>query len=457
MSSPTTRLKRALTVWDLVIYGIMFMIPVAPFAWYGTFIGPANGMVALAYVIGLVAMLFTGFSYAQMSRRYPIAGSVYSYVQRGARPELGWMAGWAITLDYIFLPAVAYLIGAMYFAELVPGVPGWAWVVIFALFTTIVNVLGVRIMAWASWALFAFQGVVILYFLIGVLVMVSQGTVHFNAIAFYNPHNFSMHGVLVATIIVVLSYLGFDAVSTLSEEAKNPRYSIPRGTVYSILAGGFIFVVLSYFAGVAYPQFGQLNSETAFLQILDKVGGTPLVDLSILAITISFGLACALEGQAAVARVLFSMGRDGILPKVVAAVHPRWQTPYIATIGIGVLSVIVGLAVGLNFLANLLSFGALVGFMALNLTVFWHFFIKGDKSGWHFVPYLLSPLIGFGVCLYIFTSMNVAAYEVGGSWLLLGFLYLLLRTRFFTRPAPVLKLDEVLDAEAEAAATSPAD
>jgi amino acid transporter len=120
MSEPT--LKRSLNTWDLVVYGIMFMIPVAPFAWYGTFIGTANGMVALAYLIGLVAMLFTGFSYAQMSSRYPVAGSVYSYVQRGTRQELGWMAGWAIMLDYIFLPAVAYLIGALYLSQLVSGV-----------------------------------------------------------------------------------------------------------------------------------------------------------------------------------------------------------------------------------------------------------------------------------------------------------------------------------------------
>ena len=101
------------------------MIPVAPFAWYGTFIAISNGMVALAYAIGFIAMLFTGFSYGAMAHRFPIAGSVYSYVQRGTRPELGFLAGWAICLDYILVPAVCYMIGAIFMQQLVPSVPQW--------------------------------------------------------------------------------------------------------------------------------------------------------------------------------------------------------------------------------------------------------------------------------------------------------------------------------------------
>jgi len=442
------KLQRSLSTADLVVYGIMFMIPVAPFAWYGTFIGTANGMVALAYLIGLVAMLFTGFSYAQMSSRYPIAGSVYSYVQRGTRQELGWMAGWAIMLDYIFLPAVAYLIGALFLSELVPGVPQWAWVLIFAVVTTIVNVLGIRLMAWTSWALFAFQIVVMLYFLIEVFAKLAAGSLHFNAVGFYNANGFHLHGVLAATVIVVLSYLGFDAVSTLSEEAKNPRKSVPRATVYSILGGGAIFIILTYFAGVAYPNYQQLNSETAFLDILKGLGGTPLNDLGILAITISFGLACALEGQSAIARILYSMGRDGILPKPLASVHPKWQTPWVATILIGVVSVVVALAIGLGTLATWLSFGALVGFMALNATVIWHLFVRSEKTAASFVKYLVSPLIGLAVCAYIFANMGTGAYKVGFSWLAVGFVYLLYKTALFSKPAPVLQLDEVLEPEA---------
>ncbi len=246
----------------------------------------------------------------------------------------------------------------------------------------------------------------------------------------------------------MLSYLGFDAVSTLSEESKNPRKSVPRGTVLSIIGGGAIFIVLTYFAGVAYPDYQKLNSNTAFLDILKSLGGTPLKDLAIVAIVISFGLACSLEGQSAIARILFSMGRDGILPKQLAVVHPKWRTPWVATILIGIVSVVVAITVGLATLANWLSFGALCGFMALNATVVWHFYMKGQKTPLSFVKYLVSPLIGLLVCAYIFANMGTSAYKVGFSWLGVGFVYLLYKTKLFSKPAPVLQLDEVLEPEA---------
>ena len=332
--------------------------------------------------------------------------------------------------------------------------PQWGWVLLFAAFTTIINYLGIRLMSWVSWALFAFQIVVMLYFLIEVFVKLGGGSLHFNEVGFYNPHAFHLHGVLAATVIVVLSYLGFDAVSTLSEESKNPRKSVPRGTVLSIIGGGAIFIILTYFAGVAYPNYQKLNSSTAFLDILKGLGGTPLKDLGIIAIVISFGLACSLEGQAAIARILFSMGRDGILPKQLAVVHPRWRTPWVATTLIGVVSVVVAITVGLATLANWLSFGALCGFMSLNATVVWHFYIKNkDKTLASFVKYLISPLVGFAVCAYIFANMNVGAYKVGGTWLAVGFVYLLYKTNLFSKPAPVLQLDEVLEPEATEAAS----
>jgi amino acid transporter len=237
----------------------------------------------------------------------------------------------------------------------------------------------------------------------------------------------------------------------LGEESKNASKSVARGTIYSILGVGAIFIVLSYFAGVAYPHYQGLNSDTAFLDILRVVGGTPLVDLAIVAITVSFGVACALEGEAAVARILYSMGRDGILPRVLAIVHPKWQSPWVSTVLIGVLSAAVAIAVGLAQLANVLAFGALTGFMALNLTVIWHFYIRAPRrSGLTFLYYVVSPGLGFGLCVWIFTSMNTAAYEVGCTWLAVGFLYLLAKTNAFRKAAPTLALGEVLEPETSA-------
>jgi amino acid transporter len=442
MNSPS--LKRALSTKDLVIYGIIFMIPIAPFAWYGSFLQASGGMVALAYLIGMAAMLFTGFSYAIMAGKYPISGSVYSYVQKGTNQNLGFLAGWAITLDYIFLPAVCYLVGGLFVAELTPGIPTWIWVLIFAVFNTIINALGVKLMAKVSWALFGLQSIVILYFIIGSIRLMVIGDAHFETISFYNPDNFNLHGVLQATAIVVLSYLGFDAVSTLSEEAKDPRKSIGRATILSIVLIGTLFVILSFFAGVVFPEYTKLNTDTAFLDILKIVGGKTLVNLSVFSIVLSFGVACGLEGQTAVARILYSMGRDGILPKAFGNVHAKYNTPFFSTIFVGILSFIVAILVSLDFLAGLLSFGALLGFMSLNLTVIWHFYVKGqNKSASAFIKYVISPLIGFLFCAYIFAGLGITAFIVGGIWLLLGLGYLIFVTKGFNKQAPQMEFSEV--------------
>lgn len=440
------RLNRTLSVRDLVVYGMNYMIPIAPFAWYGSFIAPSQGMVALAYLIGLVAMLFTGFSYATMARNYPVSGSVYSYVQRSTKPGLGFMAGWAIMLDYLFVPAVCTLLGGMFFGQLIPSVPQWVWIVIFAVISTIINYLGIRMVAWFSWAIFWFQAIVIVWFGVDVLLAMSSGHAHLNAVSFYNAHNFNLHGVLSATVIVVVSYLGFDAVSTLSEEAKDPRKSIGKATVLSIVFVGAIFIVESWLAGVAFPDFASLNSDTAFLDILQTVGGTPLVTMAILAITLAFGLACNIESQTSISRVLFSMGRDGILPKVFASLHPKYKTPAFGIVATGVFNLLIALILGLDLIAQLLSFGALLAFCALNAAVIYKFYIKNEsKDAGAFIKYLISPLIGLVICFYIFINSTPSAFEVGGSWLVIGFLYLLYQTRGFSKPAPVLALEEIVE------------
>ncbi|MFT8709427.1 MAG: APC family permease [Sporolactobacillus sp.] len=438
-----TQLSRTLSVKDLTMYGIVFMIPVAPIAWYGSFLAPSAGMVALAYLIGMVAMLFTGFSYMYMSQEYPISGSVYSYVQQGAHTDLGFLAGWSITLDYIFIPAVCYLVGAMFAAELTPKIPLWAWVVFFAIVNTIINALGVKIMSRLSWIIFALQILVLAIFTIGVLIQLTSGQMHFTTISLYNPSHFDLQGVLQATGIVVVSYLGFDAISTLAEEAKEPRKSVGKAIVLSIFLIGAMFFIVSFFAGVAFPDYAKLNSDTAFLDILRKVGGTWLVNLSIVTIVLSFGFACGQEGQAAIARLLYCMGRDGIMPKPLAYVHPKFKTPFIATIVIGVISVIIALALGLNIVSILISFGALLGFMALNLTVIWHFYIKESRRGGvNLIKYVIFPLIGFAVCAWIFSGLGLLAHIVGFSWMGAGLIYLLIKTKGFKQEAPHIDFGE---------------
>lgn len=432
-------LKVSLTTKDLLIYGITFMIPVAPLAFYGSFLQPANGMVALAYLIGMIAMLFTGFSYATMSSRYPFSGSVYTYVQEGTNRGLGFIGGWGITLDYFLIPTITYLITQSFGESLLPGVPGWAWIVVLVALNTWVNILGVNVVTKVSWALFALQGIVLLAFVIGTIRLLVTGAIHPNVVAFYNPAHFNVSGVLQATGIVIVSYLGFDAISTLSEEAEDPHHSVGRAIILSIVGIGLLFVVITALAGFVAPDYQNLNPNTAFLGILQRVGGTWLVKLADITIILSFGFASGQEGQTAISRILYAMGRDGILPRQLSVLHQKYRTPVVAIVLVGVISLVLSLTLSQATVSNLVSFGALFGFILLNLSVVWKFYIKGDHGSiLSAIKYLVSPLIGFGVSTWIFLSLTPEAKIVGAAWIAVGIVILLVQTKFFTRRTPGL-------------------
>lgn len=438
-NASTASLKVSLTTKDLLIYGITFMIPVAPLAFYGSFLQPANGMVALAYFVGMVAMLFTGFSYATMAARYPFSGSVYTYVQQGTNRGLGFVGGWGITLDYFLIPTITYLITQSFGESLLPGVPGWTWIVVLVVLNTWVNILGVNVVTKVSWALFALQGIVLFAFVIGTIRLLLSGSIHPNVVAFYNPAHFNISGVLQATGIVIVSYLGFDAISTLSEEAEDPHHSVGRAIILSIVGIGLLFVVITTLAGFVAPDYQNLNPNTAFLGILQRVGGTWLVKLADITIILSFGFASGQEGQTAISRILYAMGRDGILPSQLAVLHKKYRTPVVAIVLVGIISLVLSLTLSQATVSNLVSFGALFGFILLNLSVVWKFYVKGDHSTLlSAIKYLVSPLIGFGVSTWIFLSLTSEAKIVGAAWIAAGIVILLIQTQFFTKRTPGL-------------------
>lgn len=302
------KLKRTLKTSDLVIFGLVFMIPLAPAGMYGVYLGPSGGMVALCYLIGMVAMFFTGMSYRVMSQKFPTAGSVYVYVQKGVSPALGFLTGWAILLDYFLMPATVVIIGSIYGNALIPSVPAWTWILIFIVFSTVINVLGVDLMSKCSWILFTLQIIVIIVFIGCTIRLLLNGTIHFSMISFYNPEQFDLSSILKATGIVILSYLGYDAISTLAEETINPEKSVGKAIILSILIIGLIFIATTFFAGMAYPNYQDLNPDTAFTDVVTFVGGTWLNILTTITLIVSFGIATTQASQVAVARVLFAMG-----------------------------------------------------------------------------------------------------------------------------------------------------
>ena len=434
------QLDRALSLGDLVVYGMIFMVPIAPFSVFGFVWQDAKGMVVLAYLIGLTGMLFTALSYAAMSRAFPLAGSVYAYVQRGLHEAAGFLAGWLILLDYILVPALLYLFSAVALRPLLPQVPAWVWLVGFVAFNAAANVLGVRVTARLYKVLLVLELLTLALFVAfgAIALYEGRGAGRLTLAPLYDPHVFSLTTVAGATSIAVLSFLGFDGISTLSEESAGARNAIAKATVLSLVIIGALFMLQTWIAADLAQGMRFRSAATAFYAIATRAGGNALSLAAILAIVISFGIANAMAAQAAVSRVLFAMARDRKLPAALAAVHPRFKTPYVSTLLVAGVSLFVGLFFThrIDDLTRVVNFGALSSFALLHVAVAYHYFVRQRTGAW--LRHLLCPLAGFGVILYVLYGMNPIAKILGGCWIGVGLLYYLVLTlRARNRPAAV--------------------
>ncbi len=422
-------LKRSLSTVDLLVYGLIFMVPIAPFGIFGFVYNGSGGMVALAYVVGMVAMAFTALSYAQMSKAFPMAGSVYSYAGRGLHPGAGFLAGWLILLDYVLIPALLYIIAALAMNSFVTTIPVWAWIVLFVLVNTAVNYFGIEMTARVNKIMLVAELVVLAIFLvIGVVALASGKGNGFSFDAFYNPDTFSVGLVFSAVSVAVLSFLGFDGISTLAEENSDGARAVGRATLAALAVAGLLFIVQTWVASMLVPNAGQLLSEgdpagTAFYDAAAVAGGAWLSVLTAVATAIAWGFANALVAQAATSRLLFSMARDRQLPSFLARVHPHHRVPENATFLVALISIVFGIYFasrddGATLLTTLVNFGALTAFLLLHASVIAHYFVR-ERSGdlWR---HLVAPGLGFLIIAFVIVQANVAAQRIGLLWLVLG-------------------------------------
>lgn len=421
-------LKRALTFWDLMIYGLVFMVPIAPFGIYGIIAQGSNGMVALAYLIGMVAMIFTALSYATMSEAFPIAGSVYSYAQRGINDAAGFIAGWLILLDYIFVPALLYLVSAAALNDIVPEVPLVVWLLLFISINTVINVIGIEFTARANKIIIVLELIVLAIFVAVGIFAIIQGVngAEFTFKPLYDADNFSLGLVMGAVSIAVLSFLGFDAIATLAEESKGGRKAVGNAIIVSLLVVGVLFIIQTWVAALIWPDYTTFeNADVAFYQIAEIAGGPWLKWLTIIATAVAWGIADALVAQAAISRILYSMARDRKLPKMLSKVHPKFKTPWVSTILVAVISlaVTVFFANRIGELASVINFGALSAFLFLHISVI-VYFIKKKKSKNYF-KHLVLPLIGFVIIAYVWWNLDALSKQLGFAWLAIGIIYLL--------------------------------
>ncbi|UZE08226.1 APC family permease [Pseudomonas corrugata] len=426
-------LKRSLSLTDLVVYGMIFMIPIAPFGVYGYVNAEAPGMVPLAYIIGMVAMLFTALSYGSMARAFPVAGSVYSYAQRGLNPHVGFIAGWLMLLDYLLIPPLLYVYAAMALNHLYPDIPKVGFILAFLVSATFVNLRGITFTARMN-IIFLLAQLVVL----GIFLFYAWNALHGGAgngqmtlAPLYSPEHFNFALLMQAVSIAVLSFLGFDAISTLAEEIKDdPGRSIGKAALVTLLVMGAIFVVQTWIATDLAAGMGFKSADTAFYEIAELAAGSWLATLTAVATALAWGVAVAITSQAAVSRLLFGMARDGKLPKVLAKVHPKHNTPYMSIYLVAVLSLLICYLFinAVDTLTSLVNFGALSGFMLLHITVINHYWHR-QRSG-QLIRHLICPLVGFGIVAAIMYNMGVDAQKLGLVWIAAGLIYLCVLNKF---------------------------
>lgn len=431
-------LRRGMGLWDVVLYGVLFMVIIAPHSIWGLVQQDALGMSTLVYIVGFIAIFFTALSYVRMSNKFPIAGSVYSYVQRGINPHVGFISGWLILLDYCITPALLYVMVANWGTMLVPNSPWYLWVIVFVVFNTFVNIRGISMTRGIDFIIFAVEILAVIAFIaLGCnFIMGGGGAGEFNADPLWQPGKVDAHFLAAGISIAALNFLGFDGISTLAEETNEPQKNIGRGILIALGIIIVCFVAQTYIASLVQPDWQSWSpehAENAWFYGCEMIGGELFRNIMLIINIVAIGIANIMNAQLAASRLLYSMGRDKVIPSIFGKVHPKYQTPWVGAIFIGAVALVLSLVLTMADLATLVNFGALASFIMLNFAVFWYFFIKEKKrySFGNIVKYLICPWLGILILGYVFTGFDVMTYIMGVSWFVIGFIICAVKSKGF--------------------------
>ncbi|MFF0587844.1 APC family permease [Streptomyces sp. NPDC003781] len=435
------QLRRSLGFRDLVVYGLLFIAPMAPVGVFGTLDAKSHGAVALVYIVATIAMAFTAFSYAQMVRVVPQAGSVFAYARAGLGNGAGFVAGWMAMLDYVLIPAVAYLFSGIAMEALVPEVSRWVWTAIAVVVTTLLNLWGVRTAARVGFLVLAMEIVVLLVFVATAIVVLAQDGAERDWLSPLSGDGtqgaFALSAVVGAVSVAVLSYLGFDAIATFAEEVTGGSAKVARALLFCLALAGVLFVAQTYLVALLEPvSSAQLTAEperqgSAFYDAVDASVGTWLHDL--VAVSKAIGAAfAALAGQAAAGRLLFAMGRDRRLPGVLSRTDAG--VPRVALLVSAVITMAAAVWAarrddGLDHLVSVVDVGALTAFTLLHASVVGWFVLRrggGAVSWWR---HLLVPVLGAAITIAVIVEASGTAQVVGAIWLAVGLVVLAVQWR----------------------------
>jgi amino acid transporter len=446
------RLRKVLTLWDLIFYGMVLIQPTAPIPLFGVAQKLSNGHTVTTILIAMFAMVITAVSYGRMAAVYPSAGSAYTYVGRTINSHLGFLIGWAMLLDYILQPLLNVVwISVALRSRYITVLPFPVIALVVVVFITGLNLIGIRSSARANkLLLFAMCAVIAVFFVLAVRYLFHFG--HWSGLfavePFYAPGTFDMRRIWGATSFAALTYIGFDGITTLSEDVENPRRNVLLATVLVCVLTGLLSGAEVYLGQRIWPNWHAFaNLETAFMDVCQRVGG-PLLFQAMGLILMLAALGSALTGGLGAARLLFGMGRDGVLPrKFFAHLHAKTNTPTWNILLIGAVAYCG--AVALNYIGNayehageLLNFGAFLAFMGVNLSAFWHFALLRRAQHRRVFADIVLPLGGFAFCASIWWNLNGLAKLVGGIWFLTGVAYLAFATRGFRQGPKMIDFSE---------------
>ncbi|WP_435608765.1 APC family permease [Pseudomonas knackmussii] len=437
------RLKRTLSLGSVVLFGIAYMTPIIVLGTFGILAETTQGLVPSAYLVASVAMLFTALSYGRMAAAFPVAGSAYTYVRKSISPKLGFLAGWGVLLDYLFLPMAIWLIGAAYLHSAFPAVPQALWVLGFIGVTTGINVIGLNLAKSVNNVLMLVQFLVLAAFVVlAVHYVLGDPSKPLWSLQPFFKDGVQFPLIMSGAAIACYSFLGFDAVSTLTEETHEPRKNIPRAILLITLIGGFIFIAASYFVQLAHPSIEFQNADSAAYEIARNIGGDLFVSLFLVGLIVG-QFTSGLSAQASASRLLFAMGRDGVLPKAFfGTLSEHFGTPVGSIVLCGVVA-LLALEMDVTTSTSFINFGAFLAFSLVNLSVIFHYWIGGKQRGpRELVLFLLFPLIGLVADLWLMVSLDHLAIYLGLSWLTVGVIYLGLLTGGFRQQPPEMHFEE---------------
>jgi amino acid transporter len=438
-------LRRSLSFADLLIYGLIYMVVIAPFGIFGSVFQASAGMVALAYAIGMVAMMVTASSYGVMAQAFPVAGSVYTYAGRVIAPWAGFLAGWTILLDYILVPGLLSLIAAASTNSIFPALAVWVWIVTFVLVNMVLNLAGIKTTRLLNKIFLVGQLIVLaIYVIAGVLALAAGAGRGFSWEPVYSSTSFHVGVLATALSVCTLSFLGFDALSTLAEDAKGGGRQVSRAQIAALGVTGLLFIAQSFVAALLVHDPATLISlgdpaGTAFYDTARVAAGPWLATLTALATALAWGLSNNMVAQVGTSRLLYAMARDRQLPAFLAKVSPTRSVPTNGILLTAAVSLVLGLYMasrndGIALMASLVNLGAILSFIVVHLSVLARNLRRDEQrvAGW-FRSWVL-PILGIAILGTAIWNANILAQRVGLIWLGIGVVVLLAMTATGRRP-----------------------